>query len=391
MRLHKRNGIYYAAVYEHQTDGSKRRVRKSTGCTDKAAAEAVARRWERDASDPALARTRDVTLTNVLALLVAHRQEQATAGAGSQDTADFYASKSGSLLREFGADYLVAQLDAAAVDRYISTRRAQWADDARTRHVSDHTISKELTTLRAALKIALRRGLWAGRIDAVIPRAAEFASRYEPRTRHLKPVQAQQLLAALTVSNANAIASFVLATGAEWRAVELARRGDIDLGAGQVLLRGTKTATRKRHVPVVTDWQRALLLRALEHGEGQHGLLFAPWTNVRRDLHAACRSAGCAAVGCAKLRVCGRGACKDPEHKALVLPLVSPHDLRRTFATWLRASGLSTDILGAVLGHRDGRMAERVYGRLDPSDLAARMSRDLGAPGGTQAGQRGAK
>ena len=386
MRLHRREGVYYAAIYEHQADGSKRRVRKSTGCTDKAAAEAVARRWERDAADPALARTRDVTLERVLSLLVEHRTEQATAGAGSQDTADFYAAKSGPLLREVGADYLVAQLDAAAVDRYISTRRAQWADDARTRHVSDHTISKEIVTLRAALKIALRRGLWAGRIEAVIPRAAEFGARYEPRTRHLTPTQAQQLLAALTVRNACAVASFVLATGAEWRAVERARRGDVDLERGEVVLRGTKTASRQRIVPVVTDWQRALLLRAIEHGEGEYGMLFAPWTNVRRDLHAACRSAGCAAVACAKLRVCGRGACRDPEHKALVLPLVSPHDLRRTFATWLRASGLSTDILGAVLGHADGRMAERVYGQLTPATLAARMA---SAIGGTPAGQTG--
>lgn len=381
MRVYRREqgGVYYAAVYEHRADGTRVRVRRSTGCHDRAAAEAVARRWERDGADPTIARTRGVTLEQVLTLLVEQREERARAGAGSEDTAQFYAAKSGPLLREIGGDTLVASLDAAVVDRYVSTRRAQWADDARTRRVSDHTITKELTALRAALKLALRRGLWQGAVDAVIPRATELSPRYEPRTRHLTPTQAQHLLAALTTSNAVAVASFVLATGAEWRAVELARRGDIDLPAGRVLLRGTKTATRTRVVPVVTDWQRSLLVRVLEHAEGEAPALFAPWGNVRRDLHAACRASGCAAVACPKLRVSGRGACRDEAHRSSAIPRVSPHDLRRTFATWLRASGLATDVLGAVLGHRDGRMAERVYARLSPSDLASRMRRDLGA------------
>lgn len=386
MRLHKRNGTYYASIYEHQADGSKTRVRKSTGCTDKAAAEAVARRWERDATDPSIARTRDVTLQAVLTQLVAHRTEQAEAGAGSRDTAAFYALKAGSLLREIGAHFAVARLDASVIDAYISTRRAQWADDARTRRVSDHTISKELTTLRAALKLALRRGQWRGQIDAVFPKAGEFSPRYEPRTTHLSPRQAQHLLAALVTANHNAIASFVLATGAEWRAVQLAQRGDVDLVRGFVQLRGTKTASRFRSVPVVTDWQRALLVRALEYAEGEAPLLFAPWTNVRHDLHVACKAAGCAAVACPKLRVAGRGACKDPTHREYVIPLVSPHDLRRTFAIWLRASGLSPAVLGAALGHRDGRMVERVYGKLTPEMLAHRMRAEIS---GTPVGQTG--
>ena len=384
MRLHKRNGTYYASIYEHQADGSKTRVRKSTGCTDKAAAEAVARRWERDATDPSIARTRDVTLEAVLTSLVAHRTEKAKAGAGSADTAVFYAAKSGPLLREIGAHFAVASLDANVIDAYISTRRTQWADDAQTRHVTDHTITKELITLRTALKLAKRRGQWRGDVDAVIPRASELSPQYEPRIRHISPEEATYLLSALTTPNHHAIAAFILATGAEWRTVQLARRADVDLAAGQVLLRGTKSKQRFRSVPIVTDWQRALLSRALEHAEGEDGLLFAPWSNVRHGLHAACKAAGCARANCPKLRVCGRGACRDPEHRSYTLTLVSPHDLRRSFATWLRASGLPVDVLAAVLGHKDGRMVERVYARLDPAALAARMRSALG---GTPVGQ----
>src|SRR5205085_302848 len=47
----------------------------------------------------------------------------------------------------------------------------------------------------------------------------------------------------------------------------------------------------------------------------------------------------------------------------------SPNDLRRTFATWLRRSGVSPDLIAPAMGHADSRMVERVYGRLSPEQL----------------------
>jgi len=44
-------------------------------------------------------------------------------------------------------------------------------------------MSKELVTLRAALRLAKRAGLWLGEIDALLP--AGFAPEYRPRTRAL--------------------------------------------------------------------------------------------------------------------------------------------------------------------------------------------------------------
>jgi integrase len=87
---------------------------------------------------------------------------------------------------------------------------------------------------------------------------------------------------------------------------------------------------------------------------GQHGglprdpsqRLFAPWTNIRRDLHQACE----------RVRV----AHDDP-----TFPNVSPNDLRRTFATWCIQAGMPTTRVAMLLGHRDARMVERVYGVLD--------------------------
>ena len=41
--------------------------------------------------------------------------------------------------------------------------------------------------------------------------------------------------------------------------------------------------------------------------------------------------------------------------------------------------GLQPDLIAAVLGHRDTRMVERVYGRLAPEVLAERMKQSLKA------------
>lgn len=49
---------------------------------------------------------------------------------------------------------------------------------------------------------------------------------------------------------------------------------------------------------------------------------------------------------------------------------ISPNDLRRTTGRQLRARGVEPQLLAAVLGHVDGRMVEKVYGRLAPEELA---------------------
>jgi hypothetical protein len=76
----------------------------------------------------------------------------ARAGRRSTDTAQFYRKKSGHLLRVLGRDFRVATLtNSSTVDSYISVRRGE--------EVHDTTIAKELVCLRAALKLAKRRGL----------------------------------------------------------------------------------------------------------------------------------------------------------------------------------------------------------------------------------------
>ncbi len=343
MRLIKRGQIWYAHVYENG-----RRVQRSTHCHDRRAAEVCARQLERDAADPAHAAAAKATLSDALQLLLAQRREQAAAGRRSFETAHFYETKAGHLVRvlETAEDrsyvaFPLAGLQARHVDGYISRRRAEGAHEA--------TIAKELITLRAALKLAVRAGLWLGNPAAVLPVA--FAPEYRPRDRFLTPGELSKLLGVLLADLAARVA-FIVATSACWGESCRAMRVDVAEGLSTVFIRGTKRSTRLRTVPIVGETARSLLEYAITHAQGEEGLLFRRWTNVRRDLHAAC--------------------------DAVKIPRCSPNDLRRTCATWLRAAGASPELIAPVMGHADTRMVERVSGRLPLEDLRRRLAQALG-------------
>ncbi len=343
MRLYKRGSTWWGWYYE---DG--KRVSRSTQCRDRKAAELVARNWERDSADPRYAAARTATLSAALNLLLENRQERATAGRGSQDTVDFYRSKAGHLVRIFEHDedgnrrpFLLSRLQAFDVDQYISRRRAEGA--------GENTLSKELVTLRASLRLAKRAGLWAGEPSAVCPIA--FAPEYKPKSRFLTPDELKKLLAELTADRAARVA-FIVATSACWKESELALRQDVAQDLSVAVIRGTKRSSRFRTVPIVSGEARSLLQYALRHAEGKEGFLFRAWGNVRRDLLQACE-------------------------RARIAPC-SPNDLRRTCATWLRAAGAPPDLIAPLMGHVDTRMVERVYGRLSPEALADRLVAALG-------------
>ncbi len=105
-----------------------------------------------------------------------------------------------------------------------------------------------------------------------------------------------------------------------------------------------KGANRERVVPIVHLGHAFRLTFAMQHADGGGVLLFRTRGNFRRDLAAACRRAGI-----------GR---------------LSPNDLRRTHAEWLRRGGVQSADLAPVMGHADSRMVERVYGRITAVDLA---------------------
>ena len=84
-----------------------------------------------------------------------------------------------------------------------------------------------------------------------------------------------------------------------------------------VQVNGTKTETRDRVVPVVTPAHRSLLEFAVKYAGGKERAMFAPWSNIRRDLHAACKRAGIAPCSPNDLRrLAGGGGRAAPVHRA---------------------------------------------------------------------------
>jgi hypothetical protein len=64
--------------------------------------------------------------------------------------------------------------------------------------------------------------------------------------------------------------------------------------------------------------------------------------------------------------------------------VVTPNDLRRTFASWLIEAGVTREEVAKMLGHRGTAMVFRVYGRADPAkegeSIRRRIGNEIGKP-----------
>lgn len=338
------------------------RIEVCTGLTDKRAAEAWAREYQRDLADPGAAARRAARATTVaqaLNLATAHHVGEHRAGNIADATLDYYTRKLGVLLSTLGdapdgSPALLCDLTASAVDRYVATRRAEEA--------SQHTIAKELHQMEFALKLAKRAGLWEGDVEAVMPVA--FSPRYEPRTRALSVPEVQRVIAALDPDR-GAWVALAAGAGAELAALEGAERGDWAEGRDVVRVRGTKNDRRDREVPIVLGACRNLVAFAWAHGAGEGGKLLRPWDKNWRDLQAVA----------ARLKM-------EP---------FSLHTLRHSFATWHLAAGLSWDDVARACGHADTTMLHRIYGHMTPEQLRERLATFLAPPVPHEAGQGGQK
>jgi integrase len=335
-KLYRRGAVWYGWV------GSKR---YSTGCTDKKAAAKRLGEFEREAVDPDHSAQAKAATVDLLDDLIRSLTRKGRAA----DTISFTTKKAGHLRRLLPA--LARDITHKVLERYIDTRRTEGACNS--------TVKKELVVLNATLKLARRNGLFARDVAEVMP---ELEANYKPRTRFVTPWEMVALCLQLEAQDAAsrlsgmgptdraARVAFIVATGARWGESARARREDV--AGGYVFLRGTKTATAKRTIPVVWVYADILAWGMDRAGEEK---LFRPWVNVRHDLRRACTRAGIAPV--------------------------SPNDLRRSHATWLRQAGVQPHLIGAQLGHTTSRMVELVYGRLPSADLG-RLLREGTAPRG---------
>jgi hypothetical protein len=205
--------------------------------------------------------------------------------------------------------------------------------------VSDHTTSKEVTHLLSVLRLAKRGGCYP--IDIETLRPPDLHAGYVPRKRALTRPELAALLSELP-PHRGALVAVCVALGC--RLGEARRLLPTDIEAERVLIRGTKTKSSQRWVPILSFY-RPLLEQALPW------LPVEPWGKVWRDMAAACRRAG--------------------------IDKVTSNDLRRTHSTLLIEAGVDRDVVRRLLGHTTTTMVDRVYGQPTTEALAQLAERKL--------------
>jgi integrase len=368
MAKFKRGGIWYGRVKNHLGKW----VPKTLNTRDPKVADVRYRELERREADPSYKAANETTLHAAGDAFETSRRVKGCA----DGTMHMYGVKLGHLERLLGADTPLARLEppggSALVDKFIATRLAEGA--------ARNTIGKELTTLRGLLKVAKRAGKFSGDLDAVLPEG--WSNDYEPRRTALTPAQVAALVQALAAPrrwtdslgreytrddtaaqwlNHAAMVAFIVATGFRLGEARRAVRGQIDLARGLVYCAITKTrkkGKREKWVPI-TPVSRPLLEQVLAATAGRGaGKMFDPWANVIRDL------------GIVGMQVPGLPTRLSQGRE---VAWVTPNDLRRTHANWLRDAGVDTSTIADVLGHVDSRQVERVYGKLRPDQLRDRV------------------
>lgn len=243
-----------------------------------------------------------------------------------------------------------------SIDGYVTKRRADVVTRGakKGQPISDETISRELSVLRAALRRAAKDGL----IDAAPP--VQDVPRKDPRERVLTRGEAAGLLRACRRKRQRHLALFIrlgLYTGARpgaildltWERVDFERRL-IDFA----LPSRAQTKKRRAVVPLSGSLYMALI-HAKRRARSQWVVDWAKHGNgsVKKSFARACTRA--------KLKG------------------VTPGTLRHTAATWARMNGADLFAIGALLGHTRLSTTQR-YAKYSTDYLAAVAAAIRGKP-----------
>ena len=343
-------GANYYGDYEHPL--TKRRVQRSLRTSDPKVAKARLRELELHATDPG-ANSKE-TLGGALNYFTG-----IACAAKPASTRSSYEQKAAHLGRLMGAVPL-ALLGIEHSERYIATRLDEGAHR--------HSIHKELVVLRGALKSARQRKVWRGSMEDTVPK---FAAKYEPKETYLTWEQfcamGMKLVPALPLKATEAaiLGSDALRAERAFFCILIvttsARLGEVykldwsHVDKNRMVISLPKGKTKGRKVQIATElWP---WLEAFGDQAGWTGPMVREWGNVRRDLASACLRAG--------------------------VPRVTPNDLRRTFASWLKQNDVDSSVVAQLMGHSSTRMVDLVYGKLDAGTLARAIGR---LPGGVTDG-----
>jgi integrase len=322
------------------TDASGKRVRRTTGTTDRREAEALESKWKLETHkvkhwDAPPSRTFDELMLPYF---------KATQGLKRSAGRDVTSLRN--LMPYFtGRDLLT--LKRSDIRGYIDKRREDGVMPA--------TINKEIGLLSAAINYARREWDWD------IPNHAEGMRQQVPegRVRSLTEDEARRLIAEAEKSwKSPHLANFIrLALNTGCRRDELLKLqwSRVDLKADLIFLEAKDTKSgRRRSVPLNPDARGALL--NLARFRASH-CPASPWVFAHEDgsRQASIRNA---------FEVARRNAGIED---------FRIHDLRHTCASWLVSAGVQLPAVRDLLGHSTVKMTER-YAHLSPENVRAAVA-----------------
>jgi len=232
--------------------------------------------------------------------------------------------------------------------------RVDHDDGPRARRASANRI---WTILRAALNHAFADGKIES--DAAWRRVKPFKSVEVARARYLTVAEAKRLIAAAD-TRFRPLVQGALQTGCRYGELTRLIVEDYNRDAGTIAIRQSKTG-KSRHV-VLTDEGRAFFNKMCGGRAGGERLFQGTWnrSNQARPMREACK-------------------------RAKLVPPISFHGLRHTWASLAVMGGVPLMVVARNLGHVDSRMVEKHYGHLAPSYMSDAIRK--GAPRFMEANQ----
>lgn len=300
------------------------RHRISTGCTDRAGAEAVLASYLIEAAKPQLS---VVSIAVILELYLVDRRERAIPGADRLGWAHKQVTR------------ILGHKPPEAI---TETECRRYAEQRRRERVTDATIRTEMQALRAALR-------WAADANVALIATAPkimMPPRPEPRIRWLTRDEAASLLAACRAHHVELFVTIALHTGARSGAILALTWERVDIGNRLIDFREPgRTRTRKRRVAVpINDTLLAALIEAKALATAETVIEWGGGS-IARIKHAFRETAARAG-----------------------LPGVTPHVLRHTAVTWLLQGGVDPWKVAGFTG-MTVEMVQQVYGHHHPDHL----------------------
>lgn len=227
--------------------------------------------------------------------------------------------------------------------KLATERNVRLADTDEARRRRKSTANRDLAVLKAALNVAYDNE--KVRSDEAWRRVKPFKDVDQAKLRYLSEDGARRLVNAADDA-IRPLVQAALLTGARYGELSALRAGDVDLDAGTVWFRETKSGK-----PRVCYLEGEGLALFRQHTAGKTGdeTIFTRADGARWKASQQARPL--------------KTACE----RAKIVPAADFHDLRRTYGARMAVKGVPMAVIAEALGHADERITSRHYAHLAPS------------------------